>query len=284
MGSRCEEVVMLRRLYKDQGSGGGGCPSVYAEDGAFVVVGDRADQDPAVAEGLTDLLPGEVAVRVPEEVLLGAAEEHVGRPVRREATSVEPFTAEWVALLRGFEHSAFRLEVLQHYAMAYEDDSLRRFLAGEPPVEDPAKEEWLGVVRSARATGKRMERVHVVVEPLSDYLRYELAWWYADNAAAGEDVRILPTRPRQWPAGLPRHDYWLYDSQKLAVLHYDPQGRLYRAELVGDPVEVVRHNAWRDVAMHQAVPLGEYLGRYPDLQARVPRPRKEEVDHLPARA
>jgi hypothetical protein len=114
-----EEVVMLRRLYKDQGSGGGGCPSVYAEDGSFVVVGDRADQDPAVAEGLTDLLPGEVAVRIPEEVLLGAAEEHVGRPVRREATSVEPFTGEWDALLRGFEHSAFRLEVLQHYAMAY---------------------------------------------------------------------------------------------------------------------------------------------------------------------
>jgi hypothetical protein len=151
-------------------------------------------------------------------------------------------------------------------------------------VEDPAKAEWLELVRSARAAGKRMERVHVVVEPLSDYLRYELAWWYADNVAAGEDVRILPTRPRQWPAGLPRHDFWLYDSQKLAVLHYDPQGRLYRAELVGDPVEVVRHNAWRDVAMHQAVSLGEYLDRHPDLQARVPRQRKEEVDHLPARA
>ena len=71
---------MLNRLYKCDTSGGGGCPSVYAEDGSFLVVGDRADQDPAVAVGLTDLLPGEVAARVPEEVLIGAMEEHLGRP------------------------------------------------------------------------------------------------------------------------------------------------------------------------------------------------------------
>jgi hypothetical protein len=285
MGHR-GEVAMLSLLYKDDVSGGGGCPSVYAEDGAgaFVVVGDRVDQDPAVAVGLTDLLLGEVAVRIPEEVLLGAAEEHVGRPVRRDATAIEPLTAEWDALLRGFEHSAFRLEVLQHYAMPYEDESFRRFLADEPPVADPALDEWLELVGAARAAGKRMARVHVVVEPLSDYLRYELTRWYPFNVAAGEDVRILPTRQRLWPGGLPRHDFWLYDSQKLAVLHYDPEGRLYRAELVRDPAEVVRHNAWRDVAMHQAVPLGQYLERYPDLQARVPRPWKEEVADLPARA
>ena len=45
---------MLKRLYKCNTSGGGGCPSVYAEDGSFLVVGDRADQDPTVAAGLTD--------------------------------------------------------------------------------------------------------------------------------------------------------------------------------------------------------------------------------------
>src|SRR6266498_5524921 len=119
----------MHMIYKDEVSGGGGCPSVYAADGAFVVVGDQV-----ATTGIANLLPGERAVRIPEEVLLGAAEEHVGRPVRRDATAIEPLTAEWDALLRGFEHSAFRLEVLQHYAMPYEDASLRRFLAGEPPV------------------------------------------------------------------------------------------------------------------------------------------------------
>lgn len=270
---------MLNRLYKCDTSGGGGCPSVYAEDGSFLVVGDRADEDPAVAVGLTDLLPGEVAARVPEEVLLGAVEEHLGRPVRRDATSIEPFSAEWDQMLRGFEHTAFKLEVRQSYSVAYEDESLRRFLDGEDLVVDAGMEEWLDIVQGARAAGKRMERVHVVVEPLSDYMRYELTWWYSANVAAGEDIRIVPVRKGQWPAGLPKHDFWLYDSNRVGILHYDPAGHLYRVELVHDPVEVVRHNAWRDVAMHQAIPWSEYLSKYPDLQARLRREWKEEVGH-----
>jgi len=31
-----------------------------------------------------------------------------------------------------------------------------------------------------------------VVEPLTDYLRYELGWSYPPNVKAGEDIRILP--------------------------------------------------------------------------------------------
>jgi hypothetical protein len=187
-------------------------------------------------------------------------------------------------MLCGFDHTAFRLEVCQSYSMPYEDESFRRFLDGQNLAEDASIEEWLGIVRAARAAGKRMERVHVVVEPLSDYLRYELAWWYAANVAAGEDIRIIPTRKGEWPVGLPKHDFWLYDSNRVAVLHYDPAGHLYRVELVRDPVEVVRHNAWRDVALHQAIPWAEYLDRHPDLQARLARRRKEEVGDLPASA
>jgi hypothetical protein len=238
-----------------------------------------------VAAALTDLLPGEVAARVPEEVLIGAVEEHLGRPVRRDATSVEPFSAEWDQMLRGFDHTAFRLEVCQSYAMPYEDESFRRFLDDQDRVADDSMEEWLSLIRAARAAGKRMERVHVVIEPLTDYLRYELAWWYAANVTAGEEIRIIPSRHGQWPAGMPQHDFWLYDSSRVALLHYDPAGHLYRVELVRDPVAVVRHCAWRDAAMHQAIPLAEYLARYPDLQARLRGERKEEVDQkLPARA
>jgi len=276
---------MLNRLYKCNTSGGGGCPSVYAEDGSFLVVGDRADQEPDVAAGLTDLLPGEVAARVPEEVLVGAVEEHLGRPVRRDATSIEPFSAKWNQMLRGFDHTAFRLEVCQSYSMPYEDESFRRFLDGQDPAHDPSLEEWLELVRAARAAGKRMERVHVVAEPLTDYLRYELTWWYATNIAAGEDIRIIPTRKGQWPAGLPKHDFWLYDSNRVGVLHYDPAGHLYRVEMIRDPAEVVRHTAWRDVAMHRAISWAEYLSRYPHLQARLSRETREEIDlNVPARA
>jgi hypothetical protein len=274
----------MRRLYKCDTSGGGGCPSVFAEEGAFVVVGDRVDQDPAVAAQLTDMLPGEVAARVPEEVLIGATEEHIGRPIRRDATPIEPLSEAWDQMLRGFDHTAFRLETLQHYGLGYEDEPLSRFLAGEPRPHGHVLGDWIDLVQDACAAGKRMQRVHVVVEPLSPYMRYELAWPYADSVAAGEDIQIIPIGQGEWPVGLPKHDFWLYDSNRVGVLHYDPEGHLYRVEMVRDPVEVVRHSVWRDIAMHQAIPWAEYLNRHPDLQGRLTRPRKEEVGNLSASA
>lgn len=67
--------MKLTMLFKDQGSGGGGCPSVYlTDDGEFVVQGVQLD-----AEGLGSLenpLPGETAVRIAPEVILGAVERY----------------------------------------------------------------------------------------------------------------------------------------------------------------------------------------------------------------
>jgi hypothetical protein len=269
----------MRRLYKDEVSGGGGCPGMYvAEDGSFVVVGQQVP-----TTEVSDLLPGEAAVRVPEEVPLGAVEEYIGRPVRRDATPIVPFSSAWEAMLADFEHSAFRLETLQHYAVGYEDSPLERFLAGEPRPASPVLDDWNDLVSAARQAHKRMQRVHVVIEPLSPYLQYELTWAYADNVAAGEDIRILAVREGEWPAGLPRHDFWLYDSNRVGVLHYDPDGRLYRAEIVRDPAEVVRHAAWRDVALHYAIPWNTYLDRSPGLRARLTRQR-EKAGNLPAGA
>ncbi|MET8090617.1 hypothetical protein [Micromonospora sp. NPDC005220] len=63
--------MKLTKLYKDPGSGGNGCPTVYlGESGELVVQGDLIDED-TVGE-LENVLPGEGAVRIPAEVLLGA--------------------------------------------------------------------------------------------------------------------------------------------------------------------------------------------------------------------
>jgi len=107
------------------------------------------------------------------------------------------------------------------------------------------------------AAGKRMQRVRVVDEPLGDYLRFEFAF-YPDTIEAGEDIRILDRRTAE-AAGLPAHDYWLFDSSRLALMRYDAEGRFLGAELVEDPVMVVRHCYWRDAALHYAVSYQRYL-------------------------
>jgi hypothetical protein len=180
-----------------------------------------------------------------------------------------PFGEEFSRLFDDFEDSWFRLEVLQRYTVPYEVEPLRWFLAGEPLPYDPDKEQWLALIRDAARAGKRMQRVHVVVEPPSDYLRYELVCEYADNVAAGEDVRLIPVQPGTWPSDVPRHDYWLFDDRVLCMMHYDEAGQLLGAELVDDLAVVAEHRRWRDVALRQSMTYREYLRVHEDLPLRL---------------
>lgn len=163
---------------------------------------------------------------------------------------IAPGSPEWGRLFDGFAHSAFRLETLSEY----DDEAVRAFLAGEPRPPMPGKERWVARVQAACASGKIMSRVHIVAEPLTDYLRYELTWSYPANVAAGEDIRIALVS-----AGLPDRDFWLFDSRRLLWLDYDATGQMVAAELDDDPASIVQANYWRDSCLHMAVPLADYL-------------------------
>nr|WP_245714689.1 DUF6879 family protein [Micromonospora inyonensis] len=90
-------------------------------------------------------------------------------------------------------------------------------------------------MRAAVSAGKRMHRVHVVVEPLSDYVRFECGWAYEHTVEAGEDVRLIGVAGDDWPAGLPHYDYWLFDSSQLVAMYYDQAGRFVSGELITEP-------------------------------------------------
>jgi len=164
---------------------------------------------------------------------------------------------EFARLFTGFEHTAYRLETLQQYDVSYEKEPFAAFLAGHPMPADPSKDEWAGMITDAVAAGKVLQRVHVVEEPLTDYLRYEIGWSYGPNVAAGEDIRILPAV--HWLA--PPRDYWLFDSRDLWVMEYAEGGEFLYAEKVSDPAEIVRHCYWRDAALHLAIPHSAYTRR-----------------------
>jgi hypothetical protein len=162
---------------------------------------------------------------------------------------------------RGFEHgtlfqrSAYRLELLDWYTSPATERRLARFLAGEK-VTVAERSSWLATVHNAKAAGAVMSRVHVVAEPLSDYLRYEFNC-YESSVAAGEDIRILPA---SLAAGLdlPSFDYWLFDDERIAVQHYGERGAWLGASLVTDRPFVESCQRWRDTALSRATPLDAY--------------------------
>lgn len=163
---------------------------------------------------------------------------------------------EWVALFTGFTRSAFRLEGLQHYAEPAEAEAVARFLAGQDPQVDLSW--WLGLVKGHISADRSMSRVRLIEEPPTDYTRFEL-YCYPIMAEAGDDIRIISGAPDTVRRGLPFHDFWLFDDRNVWVLTYDLDGTFVCAELHDDPQTVADHRRWRDVALAQSIPVGEYL-------------------------
>lgn len=181
-----------------------------------------------------------------------------------------PGVAQLVAAFQTFRYSVFRLETLQVYADAVEDQNIAAFRRGDPqPPPDPVEGEWAAMLRAHRDAGRVQQRVHVVSEPITDYLAYELTWEYGLHTAAGEDIRIIPVTDR-WPEDVPHRDFTLFDSQHLFDLVYDAAGGLIAAHHITHAVAVARACFARDAALHHAMPWREYLSRHPDLVRRLP--------------
>lgn len=160
------------------------------------------------------------------------------------------------ALFTKVRRSWFRLETLQRYDDDAERAEFAAFLRGEPVDLTPGP--WQAMIHTHVAAGRRLTRVHVIEEPHTDYIRYELAG-YPVNVDAGEDVRVIPVTRGAWPSDVPRHDYWLFDDTDLWLMDYDDQGVLHRVKQVDDTDAVEQHRQWRDNAVAHSVPLSEYV-------------------------
>ena len=129
-----------------------------------------------------------------------------------------------------------------------------------------------------------MSRVRVVIEPPSDYTRFELAHFPA-MAAAGDDIRVIAAAPGTWPPDLPRHDFWLFDDRDVWVLKYDGTGTFLRTELRDDPQTITSHLRWRGDALGQSTPVDDYLAKRGDASdglvnlARPPSGLPKSEDH-----
>jgi hypothetical protein len=151
-----------------------------------------------------------------------------------------------------FTRSAFRLETLDFYVSEQETEPFRCFMAGE--TQDVTwLHGWWDLIQEKAAAGATMSRVHVIREPLSDYLRFELGVLNAASARNGEDVRVLlGASPRSFGP-----DFWLLDDL-LVTMIYDPAGNWLAVEVDDDPATVQAHRARRDLLLQQATPLQQY--------------------------
>ncbi|MER6974766.1 DUF6879 family protein [Nocardioides sp. NPDC000445] len=178
-----------------------------------------------------------------------------------EKTTPDP---SWADSFQTLSESWFRLETLQVYDIESERDEYEEFLrTGQ--LAPHRKKEWRALITRHANAGRSLRRVHIIEEPLTDYIRYEIAA-YVGNHAAGEDIRLIPVARGQWPGGLPREtDFWLLDDGLPGGtawgMDYDEGGGFHGAEQVQDPATIETYRRWRDTALAIAVPLNDYLDR-----------------------
>jgi len=183
-------------------------------------------------------------------------------------TYVRPGSPAFASLFNDFTGEAFRLETLQAYSEPEEDGPRRQFEAGQRVGDDPGTLAWVKWLTSGRAAGKTVARVHVLTTPISEYARFELAY-YQPGLSAGEDIRIIPVPAGEWPAGLPGPggDFWLFrdtdGTGRVLHMEYSEDGAFTGAWLTTDPAEVAQAGRWRDIAMAAAIPLAEYTTTLP---------------------
>jgi len=108
-----------------------------------------------------------------------------------------------------FKKYAFRLELLQEYNVDGEKESIKEFLKTGKVSED---KDWTNLIKSAISRGAFMERVHVIILPISKYLKYEIEAYKA-NIEAGEKVSFMLKEEFDKINTKINHDFWLFDDK-----------------------------------------------------------------------
>jgi len=150
---------------------------------------------------------------------------------------------------------AFKFEQLDSYLVDVDDDVevFERWLRGEA---DPTEglDDWLDLMRELTSSGRAVRRARVVTLPPTDYVRFEAAAVPASHAA-GEEIHYMS---RADAAGLPEHDFWLLDDDRVLIMHFDDTGMPTAHDLTDNPAEVARHQAWADLAWQRATPYDAF--------------------------
>ncbi|WP_406507077.1 DUF6879 family protein [Streptomyces sp. NBC_00212] len=163
---------------------------------------------------------------------------------------------DWRRFFDAFEREAWRFEAQPTYTMPKEQENVARFLRGEAKPPDH-NVRWHSRVRTYVGSGRRIGRVRVVRQPLTDYQRYQFAWGIPGNIRAGEDIRVLDVTRADYGLPLSGQDWWMFDEADVVHLNFRPDGtQINREVFEGDPTP---YREWKGIALEHAVPFEEYV-------------------------
>lgn len=162
--------------------------------------------------------------------------------------------AEFQQMVTSFERSAWRWECQGEYYEPGEAELVQRWREGS--ADYSFLDGWRQRQRTWRAEGKTWQRVRMVTDPPTDYLRWMLDFTHL-AVEAGDDIRWMDEADaRRLEA--PTDDFYLLDDNRLVIMHFDHNG-VSGATIEDDPAAIAQAQRWREIAWANAVPHHEYL-------------------------
>ena len=158
-------------------------------------------------------------------------------------------------------HDLLRIETLDWYDSAADDPHYRRWLdTGRVEMNDTWRA-WLDRIQRDTAAGITWRRVHIITEPLTDYLRFELGVQYVANAKAGEQIRII-NAPDEARAGW--RDFFVVNGGRVAVSTYGTTGKFQYADAPRDATDWAQ---WGRALWDAGVPFAQWWADRPQYHA-----------------
>ena len=128
-----------------------------------------------------------------------------------------------------FKKNAFRVEILQSYDVSEEQDAYDYFLLNRK-LPEWSQDEWLNIIKQAKARWATMQRVHLIQFPISQYLSFELEE-YKNNIKAWEKIFYIHFENCSIKI---ESDFWIFDDNTVLKMNYDKNASFINFEEIKD--------------------------------------------------
>jgi hypothetical protein len=147
-----------------------------------------------------------------------------------------------------FEKYAFRLEALPQYIVSEEWDSFDYFLA--TGLVRHSDSSWPELIKKNVAAGKKMERLRLFSQKLTDYERYETQSYRGPGVGERIKVALRNDFVEKY-----LYDFWFFDDKWIAQVNYEADGTFINFDVrpaTNDEIEMFKY--WHSI-YETATPL-----------------------------
>ncbi len=222
------------------------CPRIEQTEGGYDIVGTEVPD--------AELPAHERKIHVPATMLpeLGALD-------------IADFEA-WLEDRRTSPGDILHVQTLDRYGVPSDDADFAGYLEGAAAPTSLYREPFFQELRDGVAAKMQWRNLHVIRQPLSDYLRYAFEWVYTYSAEAGQDIRVLDVDDHPAAAVLTRAgDFWVVERQHVALVRYDNEGR-HEGKVAVPDTSVIGYVAAAELAWCLGVPFAEWWAAHPQYR------------------